>query len=134
MGWKENKERLEPYMTEDEFYSLTNYGREIAVYWTTWLPKMCQVREQEHGRGSLYRRIKELGRELTHQAGELQAQGLNESQWNEILREQFQYEPEPETMEEEEEEMSEEDKRYWEVVREIQHRKAMGGRFENEMD
>ena len=126
-GLGREQERLEPYMTEDEFYSLTNYGREIAVYWTTWLPKMCRRYETEHGKGSLYQRMKKLGKELTLQSMDLQDDGLNEDQADEIIREQFQYEPEPETMQEDEEEMSEEDKRYWKVLREIQRDRVLNG-------
>ena len=127
MGWKENKERLEPYMTEQEYYSQTAYAMEIADYWTRWLPKMCRRYEKEHGKGSLYQRMKKLGKELTLQSMDLQDDGLNEDQADEIIREQFQYEPEPETMREDEEEMSEEDKRYWKVLREIQRDRVLNG-------
>ena len=83
------------YMTEEDYlFHLPPYGKEIAEYWTEQCPKMCAEYEREHGKGSLYKRIQDLSEVLMSQACDLVQTGMSRPEIDEVIREQFQYEPE----------------------------------------
>lgn len=108
--WEEDnedyeKESWEKFLTEKEYLSLLPWGREVAEYWTEYLPNMCREMQKE---GTLLKNLTKEGETLAEYEAELVHSGLALDGVREMVWERVhELQPEPDNLRMDEEELKE---------------------------